>query len=66
MQQRLKSTARAARAEVVPSELLDELLLAAVNRAFTPLDVGLGGEASTALARALERRKEDWSDRSVP
>jgi hypothetical protein len=55
MQQRLKSAAGAARTEVVSSELLDELLLAAANGAFASLHVRLGREASSTLASVLER-----------
>jgi hypothetical protein len=63
MQQFLKPAARAARTEVVASELLDELFVAAANGALATLHVRLGREASSALASALERRRDDRSGR---
>ena len=57
MQQFLKPAGRPARAEIVSSELLDELLLAAADGALASLDVGLAREASSALASALERTR---------
>ena len=52
----MKAPSGAARAEVVPTELLDQLLVSA-HDADAALDARLGREASTALARPLERKR---------
>ena len=53
MQQFLKSAAGLARARVVATELLDQLLVA-VDRAFAALDARFGGEALPSLTGGLE------------
>jgi hypothetical protein len=56
MQQFLKSAAGAARARIVATELLDELL-AAADDARSALDARLRGEAPASLTGDLERRR---------
>jgi hypothetical protein len=62
MQHALKPAAGAAGTEVVPSELLDELLLSAPDGTLAALHVGFGGESSAALASALERTRSGRSE----
>jgi hypothetical protein len=55
MQQFLKPAGGAARARIIPTEFLDQFLVA-VNNAHSALHLRLGWEPSTALAGALEKR----------
>lgn len=56
MQHFLKSLPGTARAAVVAAELLDQLLLAAMDEAQPALDARLAWEALTPLGRPLESR----------